>query len=76
MEGNYAKVLVEKREKVFDVLYDRLESAVTARQLETRSASAVQAVNQTVTAGAVDAAAGLSIMANMVGYATDLERIV
>ena len=78
MEGNYAKVLVEKREKVFDVLYKQLQGAVTAKQQQTRAESAANVLAGTNTAGlaATDSAAALAVLSNMVGYATDLERIV
>ena len=74
MEGNYAKVLVEKRDKVFDVLFHKLQGAVQARQQQTRAASATAA--SVAVASATDAASAMGILSNMIGYATDLERIV
>jgi PAB1-binding protein PBP1 len=73
MEGNYAKVLVEKREKVFDVLFAKVQEAVQTRQQQTRALSSVNAVSAVRAASDM---APLSIISNMVGYAVDLERIV
>lgn len=76
MEGNYAKVLTEKRDKIFDVMYVRLQEAVCARQLQTRADSAATTNATSSILSAVDSAAGLAIISNMIGYAADLERIV
>lgn len=72
MEGNYAKVLSESRPNVFDVLFNKLREAVSVRQQETRTQSAVFST----TVGTTDAWLPMDIMSNMVGYAADLERIV
>ena len=74
MEGNYAKVLHEKRDKLFDVMYARLQDAVRARQSQTRAATAECA--PVAVSAAIDAEVSMSIISNMVGYAADLERIV
>lgn len=76
MEGNYAKVLSGVREKEFDVLYRELQGAVQAKQLQTRSESAVSQQSLAGTAAAIDSASAWTVLSNMVGYATDLERIV
>lgn len=77
MEGNYAKVLAEKRDKVFEVLFHRLQGVVQAKQVQTRTESSATAAVSTASAlTAVDHGAALAILSNMVGYATDLERIV
>ena len=76
MEGNYAKVLVEKRDKVFDVLFHKLQGAVQSRQQQTRAASSSVGSVSAAALTAADSAAAMGILSNMVGYATDLERIV
>ena len=79
MEGNYAKVLVEKREPVFEVLFQKLQEAVRIRQQQTRAESAIQPHSLEVSTTAIaanDGATAMSIISNMVGYAADLERIV
>ena len=77
MEGNYAKVLAERRDSVFDSLFQKLQIVVHSKQQETRAESASTAGMQ---AGSgltvIDQAAALGVLSNMVGYATDLERIV
>jgi len=75
MEGNYAKVLVEKREPVFEVLFMKLQEAVRTRQQETRELSSINSAKTNLTTLTAESAP-LSIISNMVGYAVDLERIV
>jgi hypothetical protein len=77
MEGNYAKVLAEKREPVFETLSQRLTGVVLAKQQETRAESASTAGMVTGSGlTMIDQTAALGVLSNMVGYATDLERIV
>ena len=77
MEGNYAKALAEKRDKVFDVLFQRLQGVVQAKQRLTRTESSTAAGLQSGTSlVAIDNAAAMNILSNMIGYASDLERIV
>ena len=77
MEGNFAKVLGEKREQVFDVLFHRLQGMIQSKQQQNRSLSASSAESPiTATLVAVDQTAAMGILSNMIGYATDLERIV
>lgn len=76
MEGNYAKALVEKRDKIFDSMFGKLQEAVKAKQQETRSVTAVSTLPSTAALAATDVNAALAVLGNMVGYATDLERIV
>ena len=76
MEGNYAKVLVEKRERVFDVLFNKLQGAVQSKQQDTRMESSLSVRPELSVSSALDTAASYNILNNMIGYATDLERIV
>ncbi len=77
MEGNYAKALAGKRDKVFDVLFQRLQGVVQAKQRLTRTESSTTAGLQSgASLVAIDNAAAVNILSNMIGYATDLERIV
>ena len=75
MEGNYAKVLSEKRDIVFDVLFQKLHASVQTKQQQTRLESGGSGL-QASGISLIDPAAALTVLSNMVGYATDLERIV
>jgi hypothetical protein len=77
MEGNYAKVLAEVRDRVFDQLFSRLQIVVQSKQAQTRSeSSSISGPTNLSGLVAVDQETALAILSNMVGYATDLERIV
>ena len=77
MEGNFAKVLVEQRDRIFDVLFHRLEGVVQQKQHQNRTECATSSVLPSGLAlTAVDQTAAMGILSNMIGYATDLERIV
>jgi hypothetical protein len=77
MEGNFAKVLGERRDPVFDVLFHRLQGVVQAKQHQNRAESATSSGLQSgAVPSAIDREAAMSCLSNMIGYATDLERIV
>ena len=75
MEGNYAKVLTEKREAVFNMVFQKLQEAVVLRQQETR-AEAASTANMAPASTSQLEVGPMAIISNMVGYAADLERIV
>lgn len=72
MEGNYAKVMTESRPNVFDVLYQKLQDSVSARQQDAREESG----KPTGESKHLHMGSSMGIISNMVGYAADLERIV
>jgi hypothetical protein len=76
MEGNYAKVLIEKRERAFDGLFNKLQDAIKTKQHETRLESSLTNKAAPSPGVTLEAAVSFSILNNMIGYATDLERIV
>jgi hypothetical protein len=78
MEGNYAKALAERRDPIFEVLFRQLQGVVQAKQRATREETAASTSAQAAqpTLVAVDNASAMKILSNMIGYATDLERII